>query len=268
MKNERLLGLIEERIRQVGVTEAALSQAVAGHGTVVTDLRRGSVPSVERLEKICAVLGLEFYVGPPRPEAEALRDSLRQTAEQLERLREQEMEAAGQLERLREWALEAAGQAVPGPRPALADEETAALSSEVEFPAVRQIEVMELAAAAGGGAEIDFERVVSRVAFRRDWLDEQGLDPTQCVVIGVMGESMEPTLPQGCSILVDRSRRRRRQGHVFVIRGEYGIVVKRVSKDKRGRWRLLSDHPEWAPQSWPPGAEIIGEVKWMARTLG
>ena len=46
---------------------------------------------------------------------------------------------------------------------------------------------------------------------------------------------MEPTLPDGCSILVDRSRRRRLGGHVYVVRSpDDGLVVKRLDKDKAG----------------------------------
>lgn len=33
---------------------------------MIRDMRRGHVPSVERLRSLCEVLGLEFYVGPPR----------------------------------------------------------------------------------------------------------------------------------------------------------------------------------------------------------
>ena len=82
-----------------------------------------------------------------------------------------------------------------------------------------------------------------------------------------MGESMEPTLPDGCVILVDRNRTKRYRGHIFVVRTEDGLVVKRAGKDEGGGWQLVSDRPEWKPQPWPYGAEVIGEVKWMAREL-
>ena len=81
-----------------------------------------------------------------------------------------------------------------------------------------------------------------------------------------MGESMEPTLPDGCVILLDRNRRRRWDGHIFVVRTEDGLIVKRAGKDKDG-WQLLSDHPSWKPVPWPDTAEVLGEVKWMAREL-
>ena len=61
-----LVGLIEEGCRRLNLTETELSQAVVGHNTLVSDMRRGRSPSVKRLEKVCEALGLEFYVGPPR----------------------------------------------------------------------------------------------------------------------------------------------------------------------------------------------------------
>ena len=138
-----------------------------------------------------------------------------------------------------------------------------------DMPAVRPVEVVEVAAAAGGGAEVYDETVVGRLWFRDDWLDRQAIDPDQCNVISVRGESMEPTLPDGCSILVDRSqgRRRRRVGRIFVLRTDDGLVVKRVGRDEEGNWRIESEHPAWPPVPWSDPTEIIGEVRWMARTF-
>ena len=138
-----------------------------------------------------------------------------------------------------------------------------------DMPAVRPVEVVEVAAAAGGGAEIYDETVVGRLWFRRDWLDSNAIDPTQCNVISVRGESMEPTLPHGCSILVDLSqgRRRRRVGRIFVLRTEDGLVVKRVGKDTEGNWQIESDNEDWEPVPWSRDAEIIGEVRWYGVTV-
>ena len=66
MRIEQLLATIEDRCRELGLSESEFSQAVAGHRTVLTDIRRGRSPSAERLRKISEVLGLEFYIGPPR----------------------------------------------------------------------------------------------------------------------------------------------------------------------------------------------------------
>lgn len=131
----------------------------------------------------------------------------------------------------------------------------------------RAMGAIEIEAAAGGGAvNLDEAPIRGRVWFRRDWLDSHGLDPTQCMVIAVRGESMEPTLPDGCSILVDRQRKRRRDRGIFVIDTEDGLIVKRLGKEGR-RWLLISDHEAWPAEPWPPGAQPVGRVIWMARTL-
>ena len=100
-------------------------------------------------------------------------------------------------------------------------------------------------AAAGDGSAGDLVPRASVVWFRRDWLQRLCLDPAQCAVLRVEGESMPPTLPAGSSILVDRSRTRRRDGQIFVLRMVEGMVVKRAARGQGGGWLLASDHPAW-----------------------
>ena len=130
--------------------------------------------------------------------------------------------------------------------------------------------VCELPGAAGGGAVVEQERVTGRVKFRRRWLARHGLAAGECRVIQVLGESMEPTLVDGCSILVNQAGQRRRVGRIFVVRTEDGLVVKRAGKDRAGAWQLVSDNPNkraWPTVRWPADAPVIGEVRWAARTF-
>ena len=132
------------------------------------------------------------------------------------------------------------------------------------------VDVMELDTAAGAGAVVDFERVKDRIRFRQSWLRKHGLVARQCKVIGVKGTSMEPTLVDGCSILIDLNRRRRTARHIYVIRTDDGLIVKRAGKSRAGNWQLVSDNPdkkEWPTLRWPSDADVIGEVKWAARTF-
>ena len=130
--------------------------------------------------------------------------------------------------------------------------------------------VSELASAAGDGAVVDHERVTGRIKFRRAWLTRHGLVARYCRVIKVSGESMEPTLVDGCSILVNRASRQRRIGHIYVVRIAAGLIVKRAGKDLSGGWQLVSDNPDkhvWINRPWSADAVIVGEVKWAARTF-
>ncbi len=130
--------------------------------------------------------------------------------------------------------------------------------------------VSEFAGAAGAGAVVDDERVVGHIKFRRAWLARHGLVARQCRVIRVVGDSMEPTLVDGCSILVNRAVRRRRVGGIFVVRTDDGLVVKRAGKDRAGAWQLVSDNADkrsWPSVPWPADALVTGEVRWAARTF-
>ena len=125
--------------------------------------------------------------------------------------------------------------------------------------------IREVRPAAGSGAEVFGEEVVGYVPFRADWLKERSIDPAQADIVQVSGPSMEPTLPDGCSILVDRNRRELQPKCIYVLRNEDGLVVKRVDRNREGWW-LMSDNPAWPPVSLTEDTDIVGEVRWSAVT--
>ena len=84
------------------------------------------------------------------------------------------------------------------------------------------------------------EEVKAYAYFRHEWLSRQRLVSERCSSSSVTGESMEPTLLEGCVILRDHNRRRRLKGHIFVIRKSDGLVVKRAGKDNSGNWKLAT----------------------------
>ena len=233
------------------------------------------MPGLDRVASICDALGLEFYVGPPREDeisrtinrhVDDLMSPERELLHEFRAFRKEVLEHLGTLSRDRSADLHSGGLVANQ----VSDESGSEPSVEgevVRFPAWRQVDQIDLTVAAGSGAEVDDESVTERLTFRLDWLKSHGLDPAQCTVVKVQGESMEPALPEGSAILVDRARRRRRVGGIFVVRTADGVVVKRAGKDAAGAWQILSDHPAWEPTPWPQDAKVIGEVKWMARTL-
>ena len=125
--------------------------------------------------------------------------------------------------------------------------------------------VREVRPAAGSGADVFGEEVVGYVPFRVDWLKERSIDPAQADVVQVSGESMEPTLLDGCSILVDRNRRELQPKCIYVLRNEDGLVVKRVDRNREGWW-VISDNPAWLPVMLTEDTDIVGEVRWSAVT--
>ena len=130
--------------------------------------------------------------------------------------------------------------------------------------------VNEIIASAGTGREVISEQITDRVKFRRPWLRKHGLKGYLCRLIKVIGESMEPTLPEGSSILIDMGQQEPRDGRIFVIRIEDEIVVKRAIHDRNAGWMLQSDNRNkraWPTLPWPAEARIVGEVKWVAHSF-
>ena len=146
-------------------------------------------------------------------------------------------------------------------------------AKQPDLPGSRPVPVFGVEIAAGGGVLANEPTPVEGyLAFERQWLDRRGLDATQCLVVSVRGESMEPTLPAGTLILVDQARRKRHEGRVYVVRSdpEDTLVVKRAGRSG-GKWMLVSDNPdsEWSPVPWPKtGTKVLGEVVWASGAPG
>ena len=114
---------------------------------------------------------------------------------------------------------------------------------------------------AGGGVEIDSERVRGSARFAWAWLVGLRLNATKCAIIRMRGETTEPTLPDGCSVLFDRAQRDRREGGIYVVRLGEG-------------WEFASDNPATAPEPWPADAEVVrgrvgrADVGWAPAAVG
>ena len=96
------------------------------------------------------------------------------------------------------------------------------------------------------------------------WLVDRGFSPRRSEVVRVLGDSMGPGIPDGCSVLVDLASRDLQDGQVYVLRVAEGLVVKRVRLEPTG-WRLDSDNAEWNPGADPvvlvPGDVVVGRVR-------
>ena len=107
--------------------------------------------------------------------------------------------------------------------------------------------------------------------FRRCWMHKHGLQAFQCRILTVTGELMDPTLRDGCAIVVNMGQRDPRNRRIFVVRIDNEVVVERLVRDPDVGWLLRSDNPNkqaWPTRPWPGQAHIVlGEVPWMGRTF-
>ena len=130
--------------------------------------------------------------------------------------------------------------------------------------------IPQIDAAAGAGIIDREERVVGRFKFPALWLRREGLRAESCQIVQVVGESMEPTLPDGCLILVNRRNRDLEDGRVFLIRTGDELIVKRALEHETEGWLLTSDNPDkkaWPTVPWPEDGRPVGEVRWASYSL-
>lgn len=133
--------------------------------------------------------------------------------------------------------------------------------------------VYDTAVSAGPGMEPEDGAPVSRIAFRAEWLRRVTKGSiSDLVVLTVDGDSMEPTLRPGDTVLVDMGQQRPQQKDgIYVIRTDGGLQVKRVaSHPVSGRITVISDnrecYPTFADLS-PEEVAVIGRVLWLGRQI-
>lgn len=126
------------------------------------------------------------------------------------------------------------------------------------------VPLYDIEAAAGSGRLFDDEQVISHLSFRQDWITQEGLHLKDLVVIRVRGDSMEGTLKNGDTVLVNKALTR--PDGVFLIRVGDELRIKRLQRLSDGSLRLSSDNTHYAPEIIHPDAlgnvHIIGHCHW------
>ena len=202
--------------RRAGLPLRAIQNIVEGHQ-----------PSLDRAAKICNVLGLEAYIGPPRGKT------------------------GGQVSE----------------HPATYDitpNVVIPFDPDEHGAGHALIPKLNVRASAGSGAINDNENAEHLLVFRRDWLHKRGLQADYLNAIEVTGDSMVPTFNEGDTILVDRSRSKALKiGKVVVARlNDDEVVIKRLNKLSDGQYCLTSDNPTYNPVIVKKTDVLVGEVVW------
>lgn len=112
-----------------------------------------------------------------------------------------------------------------------------------EFVMIPRLSVM---LSAGNGHEqigIEFAKGMPQ-AFRAEWIREQKLKPNKLAAMTADGESMEPTIFHGDSLLVDTSQNTVADGKVYALWYDGGERVKRLFRLPGGGIRIQSDNPQ------------------------
>ncbi len=125
--------------------------------------------------------------------------------------------------------------------------------------------------AAGSGALPDNEQPSRKLAFRRKWLRFRGLNEKDLVLVFAKGDSMEPTISDNNTVMIDTSQRELTDGSIYVIRTDHHLIVKRVQTLWNKGILLLSDNKEYKEQLVEPSEaddlEVIGRVVWIGKDV-
>lgn len=104
----------------------------------------------------------------------------------------------------------------------------------------------------------------THLAYRKDWLTQRGLQAQNLSVVTARGDSMEPTIHHGDTLLIDMSQSIPRDGHIYVIRSDDMLWVKRIQRQLGGGLLLISDNDSYPPMllnaQEHENTEIIGQV--------
>ncbi|MCC5811340.1 MAG: LexA family transcriptional regulator [Ectothiorhodospiraceae bacterium] len=164
-----------------------------------------------------------------------------------------------------DWLILGRGEPPPGlgePPPMVGVTRPGELQQEVsEFVSVP---LYDLQAAAGNGRLFSEERVKYTLHFRREWVNQEGLYESNLVALEVTGDSMDGTLQEGDTVLINRAAT---EGDgVFLLRLGEALRIKRLQRLADGSLRLSSDNEFYAPEVVHPeqlgNVEIIGHCHW------
>ena len=162
----------------------------------------------------------------------------------------------------REWLLHGHGD-VEGPSPLMENPDDAFIP--IPHAGVR--------VSMGGGMTADGEPGPARnYHFRRSWIREKlKTHASYLRVVHVEGDSMDPTLQDGDTVLVDTSKKAPNPPGIFVLHDGVGLVAKRlepVPGTDPARVRIISDNRLYSPYEGVAGEiNIVGRVRWFAREV-
>ena len=132
---------------------------------------------------------------------------------------------------------------------------------------VRRIAGARLSAGAGEIAW-DFEEVDHSHSFRREWMQEMGLNAERCALWTVKGSSMEPNYNHDDVVLVNMANRTPIHGKVFGLVGDDGPRIKRLIRNADKHWSMRSDNEDKARFPDEPIIEdnyvVFGSIEWKA----
>jgi phage repressor protein C with HTH and peptisase S24 domain len=134
-------------------------------------------------------------------------------------------------------------------------------NSDPDYREIRKVK-LQLSAGITGFIADPEEDDGKPIGFRQSWFDENGFVPEKLIAIKVKGDSMEPRVSQGDTVVVNTADITPKDGEAFAVNYEGESVVKRLVRDA-GSWWLSSDNPDqrrYPPKKCDENCIIIGRI--------
>ena len=139
-----------------------------------------------------------------------------------------------------------------------------------DLPDIEFVERLKATPRAGsGGLETDSE-CVGLYSFHSSFLRRKGAPKEEMKIFKVDGDSMEPTLHSGDLIMINLRAKEIQQGHIYLLRFEHELMVKRLERRPGGMILIRSDNKDYDPlevslADEAVDIEVFGRMVWLCR---
>lgn len=111
-----------------------------------------------------------------------------------------------------------------------------------EYPYIKRVSLKLSAGITGFGVEMNIEDKTP-IVMQREWFLKRGYAPEKLLAVAVTGQSMEPGLYDGDTVVINTGDTRVTDGEVFAVNYEGELLIKRLVRDN-GLWWLSSDNTD------------------------
>lgn len=135
-----------------------------------------------------------------------------------------------------------------------------------------QVPILGVRAGAGVAVDNDTEEIVAHLPFPIAYLRKLHIKPEQVRAVRALGDSMEPTVPDGMLVLINTALSDLQDGRIYAIRTSDGLRLKRIQRQIDGSVMLISDNrdkylPEVLSRDDAETIEVAGRAFWTEHLL-
>lgn len=129
------------------------------------------------------------------------------------------------------------------------------------------VPMVEAELSAGSGSLMASDRIKDYYAFRKPFIANIATSAKNLVLMRVSGDSMDPEIRNGATVMIDLGRNRIKNNCIFALGFEDTIIIKELERLPEGRVRIISKNRDVYPayETDANNLRIIGQVIWGDR---